>query len=245
MGIKTAKNTFSKIDVIDILKQNVVLYKDEPEFVEYIVNLALYLIDQTYLKSGERPSTLESVLKSFEKARADHEARAAADDANEVLDQADSIDEEELDEQLEDEFVEELEERPATNKMRLAALDAVFKSPPAPEFATPAPPEPAKTPTSGSTPIPAAGEKPPSAEEVPEDFDLDLPKTKQLKSVGILTPEPEQERERGPKIQIDQTGRTRVYKVVRSEGQEFDGNCPICGQHIGQVSRCPSCGHIL
>ncbi len=35
----------TKEEIIEILRKNVELYKDEPEFVEYIVNLAIYLIE--------------------------------------------------------------------------------------------------------------------------------------------------------------------------------------------------------
>lgn len=48
MAFRPAKDNFGKDEVIDILKSNVQLYKNEPEFVEYIVNLAMYLLDQKY-----------------------------------------------------------------------------------------------------------------------------------------------------------------------------------------------------
>jgi len=35
----------TKEQIIEVLKTNVELYKNEPEFVEYIVNLAVYLIE--------------------------------------------------------------------------------------------------------------------------------------------------------------------------------------------------------
>jgi len=67
MPAKTAKRTFTKDEIIDILKQNVVLFKDEPEFVDYIVNLALFLIDQAYCVNGERAAELDAVLNHISK----------------------------------------------------------------------------------------------------------------------------------------------------------------------------------
>ena len=44
----------NKEQIIEILKTNVGLYKDEPEFVEYIVNLAMYLIEYQKLDEGQK-----------------------------------------------------------------------------------------------------------------------------------------------------------------------------------------------
>ena len=45
------KQTFSREEIIDILKRNVTLYKDGPGFAEYIATLSLYLVD-TYHKES-------------------------------------------------------------------------------------------------------------------------------------------------------------------------------------------------
>lgn len=50
MPIQSAKEDFSKDEVLEILRRNVALYKDEQEFIEYIVELATYLIDRHYGK---------------------------------------------------------------------------------------------------------------------------------------------------------------------------------------------------
>jgi rubrerythrin len=45
MAFKKGKQKFSKEEIIDILKRNVSLFKDEDEFVQYIVDLATYLVE--------------------------------------------------------------------------------------------------------------------------------------------------------------------------------------------------------
>ena len=47
---RTAKKKLSKDEIIDILKRNVDLYKNEPDFVNYIVDLAMYLLENRYEK---------------------------------------------------------------------------------------------------------------------------------------------------------------------------------------------------
>jgi len=53
MTVSRPKKTFTKEEIIDILKRNARLFKDEPEFVTYIVELALYLIEH-HLEKEER-----------------------------------------------------------------------------------------------------------------------------------------------------------------------------------------------
>jgi rubrerythrin len=45
MTFKKSKQQFTKEEIIEILKRNVNLFKDEDEFVDYIVELALYLVE--------------------------------------------------------------------------------------------------------------------------------------------------------------------------------------------------------
>lgn len=45
MAFRTGKQKFTKEEIIDILKRNVSLFKDEEEFVQYIVDLAMYLVE--------------------------------------------------------------------------------------------------------------------------------------------------------------------------------------------------------
>lgn len=250
MAVKAAKEKFTRQDIIDILQQNVLLYKDEPEFVDYIVNLALYLIDQAYTVSGERSGDLESVLADFQNARAARRSSgqvpkpAAAErpaDKDSFLPDEDDLD----------------DGAPTTNKMKLQSYDAVMKAPPPPQE----PDDDFEHPTSKQTTakiaalgnVPEGGPRPASSDiedlsEVDEE-----PKTRQLRSVGILTPDAQgglTDRKSGtsPKISIgEDKGRARIYKVVRSYSASKGGdtNCPICGTDTKGSSRCPSCGHIM
>jgi hypothetical protein len=45
MGYRLAKMKLTRDEIVDILKRNVELYKNEPEFIGYIVDLALYLVE--------------------------------------------------------------------------------------------------------------------------------------------------------------------------------------------------------
>lgn len=48
MGIKPARESFTREEIIDILKRNAALYKDEVDFVDYLVDLTMYLLDKHY-----------------------------------------------------------------------------------------------------------------------------------------------------------------------------------------------------
>ena len=52
---QTAKKHFSRDDIIDILNKNVDLYKNEPNFASYIVDLTLYLVEYGYKKPEDQP----------------------------------------------------------------------------------------------------------------------------------------------------------------------------------------------
>lgn len=53
MAVKVARESFTKEEIIDILKRNVTLYKGERDFVDYIVNLAMFLIEQQVSDNGD------------------------------------------------------------------------------------------------------------------------------------------------------------------------------------------------
>jgi hypothetical protein len=55
MTFKKGKQKFSKEEIIDILKRNVALFKDEEEFVQYVVDLATYLIEHRIQTSSTTP----------------------------------------------------------------------------------------------------------------------------------------------------------------------------------------------
>ncbi|GAG37380.1 unnamed protein product, partial [marine sediment metagenome] len=73
---RSAKKKLSKDEIIDIMKRNVDLYKNEPDFVNYIVDLAMYLLENRYAKelpdvgevdtedkAGQRPKTPLEIYK--------------------------------------------------------------------------------------------------------------------------------------------------------------------------------------
>jgi rubrerythrin len=45
MAVTTPKKTLNKEEIIEILRRNARLFKDEPEFINYIVDLAIYLLE--------------------------------------------------------------------------------------------------------------------------------------------------------------------------------------------------------
>ena len=60
MTFKKGKQKFSKEEIIDILKRNAALFKDEEEFVQYVVDLATYLIEHRLQTSATTPDPTAS-----------------------------------------------------------------------------------------------------------------------------------------------------------------------------------------
>jgi hypothetical protein len=58
MGYRLAKNKLTRDEIVDILKRNVEIYRNEPEFIGYIVDLAIYLIE--YKLDREAPARDEA-----------------------------------------------------------------------------------------------------------------------------------------------------------------------------------------
>ena len=58
MTVMRPKEKLSKEEIIEILRRNAQLFKDEPEFVKYIVDLAMYLIEN-YLDAAALQGALE------------------------------------------------------------------------------------------------------------------------------------------------------------------------------------------
>ena len=44
MAYQSAKKSFTRDEIADILKKNTELYKDDPNFPNYIADLAIYLV---------------------------------------------------------------------------------------------------------------------------------------------------------------------------------------------------------
>ena len=48
MSFKSAKKKLTREEIVEILKRNAELYKNEPDFVNYIIDLAMFLLEQQY-----------------------------------------------------------------------------------------------------------------------------------------------------------------------------------------------------
>jgi hypothetical protein len=48
MGYRLAKDRLTRDEIVDILKRNVEIYRNEPQFLGYIVDLALYLVEYKF-----------------------------------------------------------------------------------------------------------------------------------------------------------------------------------------------------
>lgn len=245
MSISKPKTAFTRQDIVEILKQNYELYKAEPAFVDYFVDLALYLVDQAYCISGERCANPEEIARRMEDVR---EALLAFPASSEELPFAASgpvpADADADDEWLSDRRLEE----PPTNKLRLEALEAVMRDPPPADAGdgqsgdkpgADGPPGDAGQPGEGGAADPAQDEaKPRKGQE--------MQTTKQLISPGALTPLPEGGLAKKSKEGVD-FGRAKVYRVVKNSTGKGSKRtaCPICGADTSGAKTCPSCGHIM
>jgi len=59
MAVSQPKKKLTKEEIIDILRRNAKLFRNEPEFITYIVDLALYLIEDM-LDRGEPKKTTDT-----------------------------------------------------------------------------------------------------------------------------------------------------------------------------------------
>ena len=59
---QSAKKHFTREEIIEILNKNVALYKDEPNFASYIVDLAMYLVEYGYKREAEKPVMTEKSI---------------------------------------------------------------------------------------------------------------------------------------------------------------------------------------
>lgn len=64
MAVSEPKKKMEKVEVIEVLRRNARLFKDEPDFVTYIVDLAMYLIEN-YLEHPEIAKTAKTEKKPF------------------------------------------------------------------------------------------------------------------------------------------------------------------------------------
>jgi len=56
---QSAKKYFTREEIIEILQKNVDLYKNEPNFASYVVDLAMYLVEYGYKREAEQPVPIE------------------------------------------------------------------------------------------------------------------------------------------------------------------------------------------
>ena len=62
---QSAKKHFTREEIIEILQKNVELYKNEPHFTSYLVDLAMYLVEYGYKKEEEEPVASEKGMDFY------------------------------------------------------------------------------------------------------------------------------------------------------------------------------------
>ncbi len=235
MPYKSAKENFSKDEVLEILRRNVALYKDEREFVEYIVELATYLIDRHYggerISSGEMP--LPPGMRGPAKRPETHDtggSLASKDLPPRVSDLRGHGRRTESGSFLPPSFAQD-DSAPEAAK-ESADLD-MPDSPPSGKDAPRTPPSPASQEPQGGSLHFVRGEhdpadaNPPGHEPAPPGSEGQKPRTT---------------------VNVSRLGRARVYKVVRPYKVSTTAQvpCPVCGVQVPMGEpQCPNCGHLL
>lgn len=264
MPFKSGKEKFTKEEIIDILKRNVSLYKDEKEFVDYIVNLAMFLMDQYYerleeeRRSGDGIALFDLTKKDDEQEQSSggpqspsHKPKPPegprAPVINKALSQNTPISFPQPPSKSPNDFSVDREVDPMEEFLRNAPPKPFGHSEKEPEQ----PEKPARPffkddPTPPSLRARRQEEKPPEPEEKPR-YDVNVS--------PLSTPDPEDRKPRPPKEGEDEKkfdvidkGRTRVYRVVRSYKSQstIEIPCPVCGASVpGESKRCPTCGHLM
>jgi len=67
MAVTQPRKMLTKEEVIEILRTNARLFKDEPEFVTYIVDLAIYLLQRLLEQSVESKTPVPALFKASPK----------------------------------------------------------------------------------------------------------------------------------------------------------------------------------
>ncbi len=62
MAYQSAKKSFTRDEIAEILKKNTELYKDDPNFPNYIADLAIYLVEFAYQKDEETSGLQDNKL---------------------------------------------------------------------------------------------------------------------------------------------------------------------------------------
>jgi hypothetical protein len=64
MSLRKGQQQFTKEEIVEILRRNVNLFRDEEEFVEYIVDLAIYLVEHRLRTATESDATAPNAAAS-------------------------------------------------------------------------------------------------------------------------------------------------------------------------------------
>lgn len=62
MAYQSAKKSFSRDEIAEILKKNTELYKDDPNFPNYLADLAIYLVEFAFQRDEDNPALQENKL---------------------------------------------------------------------------------------------------------------------------------------------------------------------------------------
>lgn len=229
MSIKPARQSFNREEILDIIRRNVALYKDEEGFVDYLTDLSAYLFQ--YTLDEESVSALR-----------EDPLRPPTPPVVRTLDP-------DLDPAVLPPTVEQLRRR-SGEVARPGSLSPepyrMVAAPPPPRTPPPAPPRegPPKPSRAGSPQPPPADESKPVRRS--QIF--------QVKPAGARfrrpTDMPESESsEAMPKAPIEREprpspgSRPRVVRLSRPQSSSVEFPCQICGASIPATSRrCPGCG---
>lgn len=259
MPIREGKETFNKDEIIEILKRNVALYKDEKDFVDYIVELAIYLMDRNYEAAhfDEEDSSIFWAKAGAVSSHLPSSGPPAPPGKEPTLVR---------------------HQRPADAPPRAEDLrrqrEGLSPSPPSPPAADPDidegnAPRPFQAP--GAPPPPMPEPHAPRAQDPELDLPSEPPRPRpqfSQENNPLMTPTGDALREHGQPLQdkpplpggdregedrqrhIDvlDRGRTRVYRVVRpyKSSTQNDIPCKVCGAKIpAEARKCPNCGHLI
>ncbi len=270
MAIKAARDSFRKDDIIEILKRNVALYKDEKEFVDYIVNLAMYLMDQ-YYGPGEGPQGvtfpdapgLGSVSEDLDNLSgeipvADVKPPAPIHKASEILPATSS--------DLPPTAQERARRQAEADRRSIPRFETKASVPGTNAFDIgPEMPATPRDALSGSKKQPDAPTDNPN--NMPSRKAIEVERSPLITPTSDVTREPKRgaekreaeaqgfqrakdgdDRDSSPHVDISNQGRTRVYRVVRpyKSGTAVEQPCPICGGMVPLGEKqCQGCGHIM
>lgn len=252
MTYKPAKERFTRQEVVDILKRNVALYRDEDGFVDYLVELTLYLLSNRTSETQQHRAAEPTLPESYQ-------ARQSAPKPTR-------------------ERPESIVMPPTVNELRDRQADPESgRYKPVPYQRTSAPPPPATPPS--TSPAPGRNPAPPPAHPLPQpqrassasgvfqirSFEEPLtpppphatppqvppphPKPdEEMDSVSDAAPPHERANpQQGPPppgppppSKMLRTMRLRPISSVR------EVSCNICGTRVAVgIRQCPGCGHIM